>query len=122
MIPIYQQLVEAIRLWKEAFSHSYALYEESASERELCIVRDYGFWKEFHYTGIKRLLYAYFYIPHTLEQASADFGIVPEQLRTILSDFLEDQTMIFLDNRYLSLATKSSQYRWKKFNVMPNSG
>ncbi len=122
MIPIYQKLIDAIQLWKEAFARNYALYEESASADELCIVRDYGRLEEFHYTGLKRLLYAYFYTPHTLGQASADFGISTEQIGIALKDFLDDQTMIYLDDKYLSLATRSSPYRWQKFNVMPNSG
>ena len=122
MVPIYQKLIEAIQLWKDAFSRNYALYEESASEKELCIVRDYGRREVFHYTGIKRLLYAYFYTPHTLKKASTDFGISPEQISVAIKEFLDDQTMIYLDGKYLSLATRSSPYRWIKFNVMPNSG
>lgn len=122
MIPIYQKLVEAIQLWKAAFSRGFALYEASSSEAGLCIVRDFETREEFHYTGLQQLVYTYFYTPHTIERATLDFELPVEQLSPILSGFLQDQTMIKLDGKFLSLATRSSPYRWQKFQVLPNSG
>ena len=117
----YSDLCNAINLWREAFNSGYVLYEdvENSMGNELVIVREYEEKQVFQLCGIEKLIYYYFYLPHSLQQAVTDLQLSESILQNVLAGFVRNKIMIFLDGKYLSLATRSSKYRWQKFNVLP---
>lgn len=124
MKPIYLELIRAIQIWRDAFSSGYALYEDSdnSNATELVIVREYESKQVYRLCGLERLIYYYFYSPHSLHQATMELELSEPILQMILDKFVNDKIMIYLDGKFLSLATRNSQYRWQKFKVLPNNG
>lgn len=124
MESIYRELNCAIQTWRNAFSSGYALYEDidNSSTTELVIVREYENKQVYWLSGSERLIYYYFYSPHSLHQATMELELSEPILRMVLDKNVNDKIMIHLDGKYLSLATRNSQYRWQKFKVLPNNG
>lgn len=123
MAQTYLELNQAISLWKNAFNAGYTLYEntENSDANELVIVREYEEKQIFRLTGVDRLVYFYFYSPHSLQHAAKELDLPVKLLQMTVDRFIQNKIMITLDGKYLSLATRNSQYRWKRFNVLPNN-
>ncbi len=124
MTQTYIKLNQAINQWKDAFKAGYSLYEdtENSNANELVIVREYKEKQIYRLTGVDRLVYFYFYSPHSLQYAAEELELPMKLLHLIVSKFIQNKIMIMLDEKYLSLATRNSRYRWKRFNVLPNNG
>ena len=124
MAQTYVKLNQAINQWKDAFKSGYSLYEdtENSNANELVIVREYKEKQIYRLTGVDRLIYFYFYSPHSLQHAAEELELPVKLLHLIVNKFIQNKIMIMLDGKYLSLATRNSRYRWKRFNVLPNIG
>ncbi len=121
MADVYEELLNAIHLWRNAFSKGYALYVSSDADGIIEIIREYDAIRKYSFSGIQRMLYIYFFTPHTLEQATNFFSIDCDIILKYLTYFVEENIMLALDNKYVALATRHSKYKWHNFSVLPNT-
>lgn len=119
LLPIYSELVNAIRDWRIAFSKGYSLYVESLTEESLVIVKDYDEERRYRLTGVGMILYLYCFQPRAMDDIMNETRLPLETIQGQLQSFVEEGLMVYLDKKYLSLATRSTEYRWERFQVLP---
>ncbi len=123
MTPVYEDLCQQIANWKRAFYAGYALYERPETTGTLTVVREYGSnCQEYPLNEVESALYQYCHTPRSLQNIQQLTEGSGWDASALLARWVQQEIMLFLDGKYLSLATGNSKYRWQKFQVLPNMG
>lgn len=121
LLPIYDKLRKRISVWKNAFTSGYALYEEMLENGEMRVIREYGEnLCSYQMTPIHAAVYRYCHTPRSKQQIISVIEGGAIDIDNLLSQWIQQGIMIHLDDKYLSIATSASPYRWHKFQVLPN--
>lgn len=119
MLVIYQRLIDEIKKWKKAFSQHYSLLAIPNNHGELVIERRYGTEnKNLFLNKDNAMVYEYFRNPHSKKDFEETFGKL--DIDELLHRFIEERTMVFLDDRYLSIACFPTEYKWTKYYQQPS--
>jgi hypothetical protein len=83
------------------------------------VMRDFGVEEHFYMSGLEANLYKAVFQPVSMEYIKKLFCDVSEDsIKKILDNFVDKKIAIFVDGKYLALATRSSRYKWKKYNLL----
>lgn len=111
---IYEDFRRAIDKWQSAFKNGYALYIDHTDTRYLHLVRKYETEEHYYLLDNDRIIYEAIRTASTYHEivlkTKLDDGIIKKSLEY----FLEIGVAIFLDDKYLALATDDSKYKWVK--------
>lgn len=109
----YNLLVGKIREWQNAFRQGTRLSINRKCTTHFQIVREGHGTRVYNLSVDEARLYVFFDEPHSLEEIPISMGS-HEFVQGVLKKFCDDGLMLFLDNKYLSLATDSTCYRWTR--------
>lgn len=120
LIPVYNMLNESIEKWKAAFLSGYEFYVKNFDNNCVHLVRNYGTYSEIVLHGIDAALFCYFFEPHTLDEALLATGFIITEIKASLEKMVTNDWIIALDEKYLSLATRNTHYKWQRFSTLPD--
>lgn len=109
---VYSGLMKSIRQWKECRKSGYALYVDYSDDEYLHIVREYEKRSHYRLSGIHADIYRKCFEPITKDMLISAIDAPRNQIEQVLQYFIDSKIMIFLDDRYLSLAIRQSKYQW----------
>lgn len=115
---IYEKLEQEIEIWKKNFSKGYQLCVVYDDYEGIHVMRDYGKEEHFYLQGIEAQVYACIFQPVSLVKLQETFGEKVNYLEHVLKKFIDCQIAIYLDGKYLALATRSTRYKWNKYNLL----
>lgn len=116
---VYEKLAKEIEGWKKDFFSGFQLCIVYDSFDGIHVMRDFGKEEHFYMSGIEAALYEKIFQPISVENIMKNFINVSEDLiKSILVDFIDKKIAVYLDGKYLALATRSSRYKWKKYNLL----
>lgn len=115
---IYNRLEQEIEMWKKNFFNGYQLCIIYDNFDGVHIMRDYGYKEHFYLQGIEAQVYVSIFQPISLNKLKEFFEDNTEFIENILSKFINFKIAIYLDGKYLALATRSTQYKWNKYNLL----
>lgn len=116
----YEALHNMIGKWRYAFNKHYSLLVIPMGNDAIRIERRYGEWNEdYRYEGNKCMMYLFLLKPRTLNECKRIFEDRCD-VQAIVNEFLEEKTVVFLDNRYVAIACFPTRYRWTKYDLQPS--
>lgn len=115
---LYEKLADEIAEWKRDFFAGHQLCVVYDFPEGIHVMRDFGKEEHFYMTGFEAKVYELIYRPTKIDKIVAQFKTEDNRIEEILSKFVEKKIAVFLDDKYLALATRSSRYRWKKYNLL----
>lgn len=121
LMPVYDKLRMEIGKWKDAFNSGFALYEEMLEDGSMKVIREYGEnVTSYNMTPIQAAIYQYCHTPRSKQQLSLVTEGADTDIDALLANWIREGVMVYIDDKYLSLATSASPYRWHRFQVLPN--
>lgn len=115
---VYRKLSDKIDTWKKCFSRGYQLCFVYDNFDVVHIMRKYEKEEHFFFRGVEAEIYLYIVQPSSIEKIQKIMGMEQNEIKKILESFVKKRIAIYMDDKYLALATRSTQYRWKKYNLL----
>lgn len=116
---VYLQLADSIEKWKNSFSSGYQLCIIYDDFPGVHILKSYGEDQHYYLSGIEAAIYVSIFQPVSKEKIHETFfNLSEETIDKYLAYFLTENIAILLDGKYLALATRSTKFRWKKYNLI----
>lgn len=110
----YTILCDAIETWRISHKRNFSLQIDGNYSDGIHIIRNYEQEEHFYYYGKSAELYQHCFQADTVSEAAVALSITEEQCSSILSNFVKNGLMVFLDGYYLSVAEGNSLYRWTR--------
>jgi len=115
---VYAALEEEIAEWRRDFFRGYQLCVIYDDFEGLHIMRDYGHEEHFYLEGDEAAVYREIFRPQYPDRIEQALGLEETHVTDILHAFESSRIAVRVDGKYLALATRSSQFRWKKYDLL----
>lgn len=118
LLDVYDNLSKSINKWKECFSKGYQLSVVFDDFEGIHILRQYETEEHFFLSNDKALLYCMIMKPIKKETIVSQLSIPEDLLDGYLSSFIDNKIAVCVDDYYLALATRSTEFRWTNYSLM----
>lgn len=115
---LYKELVQEIEHWTRCFFKGYQLCIVYDDFEGIHIMRNYEIEEHFFLKEIEAQIYVCIFQPMSLKSIQQILGGECGYLENILNTFVNRKIAIFIDGKYLALATRSTQYKWNKYSLL----
>lgn len=113
-VDLYEKLCIAIECWREEYNHNCGLYIDVNKEDYIKISRIGRVNRVYELVGVKARIYNFFMKPRSMEEAVKELNFNSIIIKSELDKLIEDKLILNLDEKYLSLATKNTRYKYTK--------
>lgn len=113
MMDIHDELKRQIAIWQECFCNGYRLFIDNISGNEVVVIRKYEKEEVYRLNDLMGEIYLFLYEPCSSKQLCEKFKISIELAKKMLQRLIDMKIAIYLDGKYMALATFPTKYRWK---------
>ncbi len=114
----YIELSDAISKWKENFYSGFQLSVIYDDFNGIHILRKYENEEHIYLSGFDAELYEFISCPKRVERIKDEFSNRNIDLEYVLDYFLQKKIAVYLDGKYLAIATRSTSYKWKNYYLL----
>lgn len=115
---LYKKLANEISVWKKHFFAGYQLCVVYDFPEGIHVMRNFGKEEHFYMVGLEAKIYEIIFRPTKIGEIKKQLEIEECCIKEMLTKFVVEKIAVLLDGKYLALATRSSHFKWKKYNLL----